>query len=564
MEKSRGSFNTIIKLFKLIDKFIVVLFLAVINGAIGNLCAFGITFFSALTLASLMGLSINIPLYALIIIIIGLGILRGLLRYFEQYSNHLIAFKILAIIRSKVYKKLSSLSISDIDNEDSGDMMALISSDIETLEVFYAHTVSPLFIAIIVSTISLILMGIFSNIYITITLLISYLLIGFIIPIISYKSLKNRGVKYRNKFHNFNSFYLDSIKGIKEIRLFNKKDEFSENIDKRSNELDSLRVKNSKVSTIFTSLSSFIIILNALIILLLSYYFYINKELEIYNIVIIISISLSSFGPLLALNALPNNISQTLASANRVLDLLEKEPSIKDVINESNLDEFKSLKVNNLSFAYSDDPSNLILKNINFNVNKNEIVVIKGDSGEGKSTLLKLLLREYEVKDEMIIYNDDLSINKINTSSLLDRITIFNQKTYLFSDTIKNNLTMGNKNISDEEIKEALKKASIYEFVDSLKEKEETLIDNNNLNISLGEKQRLGLARVILKKPDLLLLDEPTSNIDSYNEKMFLSTLKDLKKDTTIIIITHKESTMKIADRIYELKEGILYEGTIN
>lgn len=180
------------------------------------------------------------------------------------------------------------------------------------------------------------------------------------------------------------------------------------------------------MSNIFTSLSSFIIILNALIILLLSYYFYINKELEIYNIVIIISISLSSFGPLLALNALPNNISQTLASANRVLDLLEKEPSIKDVINELNLDEFKSLKVNNLSFAYSDDPSNLILKNINFNVNKNEIVVIKGDSGEGKSTLLKLLFREYEVKDKMIIYNDDLSINKINTSSLLDRITIFN------------------------------------------------------------------------------------------------------------------------------------------
>lgn len=318
------------------------------------------------------------------------------------------------------------------------------------------------------------------------------------------------------------------------------------------------------MSTIFTNLSSFIIILIALIILLLSYYFYINKDLEIYNIVIIISISLSSFGPLLALNALPNNISQTLASANRVLDLLEKEPSVKVVINESNLDEFKSLKVNNLSFAYSDDPSNLILKNINFNVNKNEIVVIKGDSGEGKSALLKLLLREYEVKDEMIIYNDDLSINKINTSSILDRITIFNQKTYLFSDTIKNNLTMCNKNISDEEIKEALKKASIYEFVDSLKEKEKTLIDNNNLNISLGEKQRLGFARVILKKPDLLLLDEPTSNIDSYNEKMFLSTLKDLKKDTTIIIITHKESTMKIADRIYELKEGILYEGTIN
>ncbi len=562
--KKRSVFKVILSLLKLVDKFVVVLFLAVINGAIGNLLAVSISTLSVIALSSLLGLEISISFTNLLIIIVICGILRGIVRYFEQYSNHYIAFKILAIIRHKVFKKLESLSISDIDDKEKGNMMEMITSDIETLEVFYAHTVSPTLIALIVSVVNLIVLGLLTNFILSFVLLFFYILVGVIIPIISYKVLEKDGRSYRYELASFNSFFLDALKGIKELKFFNRIDEKAKIIDEKSSSLDKKRVKSNNKASIFKAISSSMIILSALSIILVSFlinsYSSITSTLFIkpYELIIGVVISLSSFGPLIALSALPLNLVQTFSSGNRILDLLDEKASLNEVNDGTTLD-YKSVKVNSLSFKYNNADKE-VLKNINLNINENKIIVIKGESGIGKSTLLKLLIRYYKIEDQNMIKYNDIPIDNINTSSLLDNVTMFSQSTYLFNDTILNNLKIASLNASNEEIIDALKKASIYNFVFSLKDNLNTVIDPQKLNISLGEKQRLGLARVILRKPKLLLLDEPTANIDLENEVLFLNSLKTIKKDMSIIIITHKESTSRIADITYKLENGELYE----
>ena len=563
--KKRSVFKVILSLLKLVDKFIIVLFLAVLNGAIGNLLAVSISTLSIIALASLLGLEIGISFIALLIIIVVCGILRGVVRYFEQYSNHYIAFKILAIIRHKVFKKLESLSISDIDDKEKGNMMEMITADIETLEVFYAHTVSPTLIALIVSIVNLTILGIVTNFVLSFVLLFFYIVVGVVIPLISYKVLEKDGRSYRYELASFNSFFLDALKGIKELKFFNKVDEKSKNIDEKSSSLDKKRVKSNNKASIFKAISSSMIILSALTIILVTflintYSSSLSLYIKPYELIIGVVIALSSFGPLVALSALPLNLVQTFSSGNRILDLLDEKPSLNEVKDGVNF-EYNSLNVSNLSFKYSKDDKE-VLKNINLslNLNENKIIVIKGESGIGKSTLLKLLLRYYKVSDYNMIKYNDISINKINTSSLLDNVTMFSQSTYIFNDTILNNLKIASLNASNDEVIDALKKASIYNFVFSLKDNLNTVIDPQKLNISLGEKQRLGLARVILRKPKLLLLDEPTANIDLENEVLFLNSLKTIKKDMSIIIITHKDSTSKIADITYKLENGELYE----
>ena len=562
--KKRSVFKVILSLLKLVDKFVVVLFLAVLNGAVGNLLAVSISTLSVIALSSLLGLEISISFTNLLIIIVICGILRGIVRYFEQYSNHYIAFKILAIIRHKVFKKLESLSISDIDDKEKGNMMEMITSDIETLEVFYAHTVSPTLIALIVSIVNLIVLGLLTNFILSFVLLFFYILVGVIIPIISYKVLEKDGRSYRYELASFNSFFLDALKGIKELKFFNRIDEKAKIIDEKSSSLDKKRVKSNNKASIFKAISSSMIILSALSIILVSFlinsYSSITSALFIkpYELIIGVVISLSSFGPLIALSALPLNLVQTFSSGNRILDLLDEKASLNEVNDGTTLD-YKSVKVNSLSFKYNNADKE-VLKNVNININENKIIVIKGESGIGKSTLLKLLLRYYKIEDQNMIKYNDIPIDNINTSSLLDNVTMFSQSTYLFNDTILNNLKIASLNASNEEIIDALKKASIYNFVFSLKDNLKTVIDPQKLNISLGEKQRLGLARVILRKPKLLLLDEPTANIDLENEVLFLNSLKTIKKDMSIIIITHKESTSRIADITYKLENGELYE----
>lgn len=549
----RNGFVIMLKLITLVGSFFFVMILAILNGALGNLCASGVMIFASLGVAKAIGENIILPWGWIIALTIGCGILRGILRYFEQYSNHYIAFKLLAIIRDKIFTKLRILAPAKLESKKKGSIISLLTADIETLEVFYAHTISPIAIALISSFTIIVFVSIISSIYLGLVALISYLIIGVLLPIISSKALKSTGVKYRNELASFSAYFLDSIKGVKEIILNNSENRRKEEINKRSTKLFNNTTLIKRKSSISFGITEVLVSLSIIVSLIVGIILVNNNELTLgFMIIGVVSIT-SSFGPIIAISSLPSNLTQTFASGDRVLNLMEEAPQVIDVSNKNDF-KYEKLDVNNLDFKYDNE---LILKDINLNINKGEIVGIVGESGCGKSTLLKLLLRFYESKG--IKYND-IDINEINTNSLYENVTMASQTTYLFDDTISYNLKIAKEDASDEEIIEACKKASIHDFIMSLPDGYNTKVGPTLNNLSAGEKQRIGLARCFLRGSELILLDEVTSNVDAINEGIILKSLKDLKNEKTIILVSHRKSTMAIADRIYEIDKGRIIE----
>ena len=546
----RNGLKIMIKLFSLIGSFTFFLILAIINGSLGNLLAMGVSVFGGLGIAKVIGEPISLSYELIVVLIISCGVLRGILRYVEQYSNHYIAFKLLAILRDKIFKILRILAPAKLEDKKKGNLISMLTADIETLEVFYAHTISPIFIAIISSASVFIFVMLFSSIYLALTAMLFYLVIGILLPIISSKMLKNSGVKYRAEFSSFNSYFLDSIKGVKEIILNNattkRKDEVNRRSDNLLKETKNMKQKSATSYGITEILVSVcIIIAFGVGIVLLK-----NGNVTLGKMIVAVIAISSSFGPVIALSSLPSNLTNTFASADRVIDLVEEKPSVLEITGKNDF-EFDNLEISNLSFKYDDK---LVLNNININVKKGEVLGIVGPSGCGKSTILKLLLRFYNSKG--IKYNG-IDINEINTKSLYENVSIVFQNTYLFDDTIKYNLKIAKEDATNEEIIDACKKASIHDFIMSLDDGYDTKVGNTLNNLSAGEKQRLGLARSFLRGSNLILLDEVTSNVDAINEGIILKAIKE-QKDKAIIIVSHRESTMKIANRIYHIESGVI------
>lgn len=553
MKKRRNGLKIMASLIVLLGSLSYIMLLAIINGTLGFLCAMGVTIFGSIGVAKFLGETINMSYGLIISLTIGCGVLRGALRYLEQYSNHFIAFKLLAALRDKIFKALRVLAPAKLEGREKGGIISMITSDIETLEVFYAHTISPICIALIVETLVLLYVGFISSFYLSLAALVSYIIIGIILPIISSKLLSDTGVRYRKSFASFNSYYLDSIKGVNDIVLNNAMKVRNKEVNSKSDELLAETKKLKHKSGITEAISYAFVSLSLIGVLILGLYLSDKNIITIPKMIMGLVAIFGSYGPVIALSALPQNLTQTFASGDRVLDLLEEKPVVREKKDGKNFS-FLDLKVNNLSFKY-DEAS--VLNNVNLEVKRGQIVALVGPSGCGKSTLLKLLLRFYETNSGDILYNN-ISINDINTSSLLDNVTLVSQQTYLFDDTIKENIKIAKYDATDEEIIEAAKKASIHEFIESLPDKYDTKVGQLGDNLSAGEKQRIGLARAFLSNAPLILLDEPTSNVDSINEGIILKSLKDQKENKSIILVSHRESTTAIADRIYRIKGGII------
>lgn len=553
MKKRRNGLKIMASLIVLLGSLSYIMLLAIINGTLGFLCAMGVTIFGSIGVAKFLGETINMSYGLIISLTIGCGVLRGALRYLEQYSNHFIAFKLLAALRDKIFKALRALAPAKLEGRKKGGIISMITSDIETLEVFYAHTISPICIALIVETLVLLYVGFISSFYLSLAALVSYIIIGIILPIISSKLLSDTGVRYRKSFASFNSYYLDSIKGVNDIVLNNAMKVRNKEVNSKSDELLAETKKLKHKSGITEAISYAFVSLSLIGVLILGLYLSDKNIITIPKMIMGLVAIFGSYAPVIALSALPQNLTQTFASGDRVLDLFEEKPVVREIKDGKNFS-FLDLKVNNLSFKY-DEAS--VLNNVNLEVKRGQIVALVGPSGCGKSTLLKLLLRFYETNSGDILYNN-ISINDINTSSLLDNVTLVSQQTYLFDDTIKENIKIAKYDATDEEIIEAAKKASIHEFIESLPDKYDTKVGQLGDNLSAGEKQRIGLARAFLSNAPLILLDEPTSNVDSINEGIILKSLKDQKENKSIILVSHRESTTAIADRIYRIKDGII------
>lgn len=500
----------------------------------------------------------NVPSYIYGILAICFGVAKGGFRYLEQYLNHNIAFHMLATIRHHVYDALERLAPAKLEDKKSGDMLSLMTSDIETLEVFYAHTLSPMLIALL-SFLIVFITSMCLGCYIPAAMyFIFYSIIGILVPFISFKIIGRRGEEQRKQNADFSSFMLDSLDCTLPILMTGRQNETLEEIDRKSKSLNkticSIKWKNSlmtRTNQLLLSLANLIFVILALVEL-----FDIKESSYLYAMICIIVLP-GSFRPALALGSLPGSLSNTFASARRFLNLIDEEPEVVENTSSNNANNLASLSIESVSFAYPDDSERIILDDVSLSIPSKGIIGIQGPSGNGKSTFLKLILNHRRINRGSIKWNGT-DINDINSASLREKIAFMEQDTYLFKETLRENMLEAKPDATDEDIKKALKDASIENILDTLQDGLDTYIDNENLNISTGEKQRIGLARIILRDPKLILLDEPTSNVDSYTEMLMLETFKRLSKDKSILIVSHSSSTLAIADSIYNLKNGVL------
>ena len=543
-------------LLLLLGSLAYIMVLAVINGSLGFLCAMGVTLFGAVGVAKALGESIALSYGAIIAFAVGCGVLRGILRFFEQYSNHYIAFRLLAVLRDKIFGALRTLCPAKLESKQKGAIIAMITSDIETLEVFYAHTISPICIAVLVSACVFCFVGTVAGWALAGVALLGYLTIGILVPVLASGRLKASGVRYRAEFSSFNAYFLDSIKGIRDLVLNNAGQQREAEVNARSEALltETKKMKHDITKTTAATelcVSAFILAALAVGICLVA-----SGRLSAGRMVIGVVAVFGSFGPVIAISALPGNLTQTFAAGDRVLDLLAEKPAVALVTNGTTSN-FEDLTVQNLSFSYNAETP--VLRDIDLHAKKGEIIGIVGESGCGKSTFLKLLLRFWQ-KNSGAIRFGGVDVDDIDTAALLKNVTMVSQTTYLFDETIEENLRIANPDATQEELEAACRMASVHEFILSLPDGYKTRVGALGDNLSAGEKQRIGLARAFLRGSEWILLDEPTSNVDSINEGIILKALQAQKGKKSILLVSHRESTMAIADRIYRVKDGRMTE----
>ena len=543
-------------LILLLGSLAYIMVLAVINGSLGFLCAMGVTLFGAVGVAKALGESIAFSYTAIIAFAVGCGVLRGILRFFEQYSNHYIAFRLLAVLRDKIFGALRALCPAKLESKQKGAIIAMITSDIETLEVFYAHTISPICIAVLVSVCVFCFVGTVAGRTLAVVALLGYLTIGILVPILASGRLKASGVRYRAEFSSFNAYFLDSIKGIRDIVLNNAGQQREAEVNARSEALltETKRMKHDITKTTAATelcVSAFIGAALAVGICLVA-----SGRLSAGRMVIGVVAVFGSFGPVISISALPGNLTQTFAAGDRVLDLLAEKPAVTPV-KDGTPTNFENLAVKNLTFSYNVETP--VLRDITLHAEKGEIIGIVGESGCGKSTFLKLLLRFWQKSSGEIRFGG-VDVDDIDTDILLKNVTMVSQTTYLFDETIEENLRIAKPDATQEELEAACRMASVHEFILSLPDGYKTRVGTLGDNLSAGEKQRIGLARAFLRGSEWILLDEPTSNVDSINEGIILKALQAQKGKKSILLVSHRESTMAIADRIYRVKDGRMSE----
>ena len=552
----RSGIKIMTNLILLMKGFISVLVLAITTGVLGFLSGTGILLFGTMAIAKCFGCFEGITTTTLFVIIIGCGVARGLLRYLEQYSNHYIAFKILAVFRDKIFAKLRTLCPAKLESKQKGAIISMITADIEALEVFYAHTLSPVGIAIFSSLAVIVFTWFVCSPYMAMFLLFAYIVIGVIMPLISSKFLGQLGVEYRKHLSDFNGFFMDNIKGINEIILHGRIEQKQQEVEDYTQELINSSDSLNKKGVVFDAISNIVMVaLNATLIvigILLLQMGAVNFGQLIVGVVAL----LSSYGPVLALNALPNSLSQTFAAGDRVMDLLEETPLVIENQNGKSIT-LDTVEIEKLQFSY--DKNVKVIDDITMSIKKGEIVGIQGESGNGKSTLLKLIMRFWE-KDSGNILLQGVDVSNVNAANLKENVTLISQTTYVFAGTVRENLLLAKENATNEEIANACKKANIHNFILTMENGYDTMIGGKNTSLSSGEKQRLGLARAFLRNTKFILLDEPTGNVDSINEGIILKAIVDNTKDKAVILVSHRDSTISIASKVYNLNNGQLHE----
>ncbi len=548
--KKRSGFNVMMRLIGLVKPLAVYMIIAIIMGLIGNLCATFITIFGGYAILSATGGNSPLPLVALFICVVAFAVVRGGLRYAEQACNHFIAFKLLALIRDKVFKALRTLCPAKLEGRDKGDLISVITSDIELLEVFYAHTISPAAIWLLFTVIMSVFIGSY-NLVSGLIALAAYIIVGIIVPVVISKLSGDSGIKFRTKSGELSSFVLESLRGLSETIQYGAGKNRLEKMNKMTDDLSGEEAEMKRMTGRNMAVTNSVILIFDLAMLFCGVALYNNGALGFDGVLITTIALFSSFGPSVALANLGSTLQNTFAAGNRVLDILDEKPSVADI---TGCDDavFGNVSVDNVTFSYGEET---ILQNVSLTVLQNKVIGIVGKSGSGKSTLLKLLMRFWNVNNGDISVKGR-SINNINTSQLRDMESYVTQETHLFHDSIKSNLKIAKLDATDDEIITACKKASVHDFIMTLPQGYDTPVGELGDTLSGGERQRIGVARAFLHDAPLMLLDEPTSNLDSLNEAVILRSLGEQSRGKTVVLVSHRQSTMRIADTVYSVEHG--------
>ena len=557
------------QLIGLVKPLLPVMLLAVLLGTIGYLCAIFLTILAGYGLMHILlepvagtagaslafsgaGTFLKIEPQTLFAALIVMAVMRGILHYGEQYCNHFIAFKLLAIIRHKVFAALRKLCPARLEGRDKGNLISVITSDIELLEVFYAHTISPIAIAVLTSLVMILFLGQISPLA-AILALAGYLAVGAMIPLFFGSRGADKGMEFRNGFGDLNSFILDSLRGLDETIQYRQGEKRRTEMAGRSDRLGGVQKGLNRLEASQRSVTNLVILLFSFAMLFLMIALRQSGSVDLAGMLVGTIAMMGSFGPVTALASLSNNLNQTLAGGERVLSILEEVPKVEEVEGAERVS-FTDAEADGVDFSYEEEQ---ILKDYSIRIPKGKVVGIHGASGSGKSTLLKLLMRFWDVQGGQILISGR-DVRGINTSDLREMESYVTQETVLFHDSIASNIAIGKPGASREEIMEAAKKASIHDFIMTLPKGYDTEVGELGDTLSGGEKQRIGIARAFLHDSPFILLDEPTSNLDSLNEGIILRSLKEGKGDKTVLLVSHRRSTMNLADVVYEMDNGRL------
>ena len=599
MKKRRSAISIMGSLIGLVKPLLHIMLAAIILGTAGYLCAIFLTILAGQVIVHGVIAGGAGSIKTIITVMIIIAVLRGILHYAEQYCNHFIAFKLLAIIRHKVFAALRKLCPAKLEGRDKGNLISIITTDIELLEVFYAHTISPMAIAALTSLVMVFFIGRYHWLA-GILALAAYLVVGVVIPMWNGRRGSQMGMEFRTNFGELNSFVLDSLRGLDETIQYDQGEKRKEQMSERSRSLAGMQEKLSKMEGTQRSFTNLVILLASFGMLALTVWLYGKEEIGFEGILTCTIAMMGSFGPVVALSSLSNNLNQTLASGERVLSLLEETPMVEeisgnvdirtdsdneisntsivsentdnDIRNQNNSPEkekyilrgiltgraknsvnvFSGAEAQHVTFAYENET---ILDDYSLKLEPGKITGIHGASGSGKSTLLKLLMRFWDVNQGSVSVDGE-DIRKIQTRHLRDMESYVTQETHLFHDSIANNIAVGSPGASREAIIEAAKKASIHDFIMKLPKGYDTEVGELGDTLSGGEKQRIGIARAFLHDSPLILMDEPTSNLDSLNEGIILKSLREASEKKTVILVSHRKSTMNIVDTVFEMKDG--------
>ncbi len=545
--KKRSSLKIMLDLMILAKVHTRDLVTATLAGVISFFSSTGIAVLAALLIVSVGGF-IDVPFSKIIMWMAVLAFIRGITRYLEQYMNHLVAFRVLSTLRDKVFSAVRKLAPAKIEGSNKGSLISMITSDIELIEVFYAHTISPISIAIICGITYIVLIALYSPAIALVTL-ISYLIMGVGLPILFSKWSKNIGRILRRKIGGLNNIFLDLLRGITEIMQFAYRKRAIRVIEKTNKSLVEHQAVLIEQLALLLALEDVIVVLTICAVILIGIWTGLAPA-------ILLPLTFGiffSFPAIANVASLGNGLSQSLSCGERVLNLLEEKPVADEVTNgiELNLELATDplIVVNDLSFSYGD---RLVLENFNLNIAQGEFLGVRGESGCGKSTLLKLMMYFWPLETGEILISGH-SVQKINTQSLWHNISYMTQHTEFFEGTIRDNLLIAKQNSTEAEMRDALDKAAILDFVDNLEHGLDTTLAELGDNFSAGERQRFGLARCFLKDTKILLLDEPTSNLDTLNENIILDALKCNSDGKTVILVSHRESCFKTCDRVIDM-----------